>query len=441
LKELLEEIAEELGLNIDKEQDLISIAQYHVNEHQNEAAIRRKIIEEFSQDAEITKLHKIISRLPVNTIWTTNYDKQIEKSLKEAKKVVDVKHRVKHLLTNRPKADVTLYKMHGDVNNPADAILTKQHYERYYQTHQEFLAALSGDLITKTFLFLGFSFSDPNLDYVLSRLNYRFKKEKRQHYCILKRHKVGDRLNENKDELDYNKRKQELRINDLKRYGIKALLVDEYEEIDEILSEIENRYKKKTIFISGSATTYEPFEEKEAKKLIHLISKKLINNNYKIVNGFGIGVGSAVINGALDMIYKNPNEYSKNQLILKPFPQFQSSSKGLEKSWEDYRQDILSLAGIAIFLFGNKKNDKDRIISANGVLREFEIASDKGIIPIPIFPTKYAGSKIFKKIKNNPKNYYRQPNVIMPMLKKLHQNNNIEAISEQLIKIIKQLNS
>ena len=64
--------------------------------------------------------------------------------------------------------------MHGDVHHPADAIITKEQYESYYKTHEPFVTTLSGDLISKTFLFIGFSFTDPNLDYVLSRLNIQF---------------------------------------------------------------------------------------------------------------------------------------------------------------------------------------------------------------------------------------------------------------------------
>ena len=40
-KKLLEPIAHKLGLDIDKEHDLISIAQYHLNEKQN----RRKVLQ------------------------------------------------------------------------------------------------------------------------------------------------------------------------------------------------------------------------------------------------------------------------------------------------------------------------------------------------------------------------------------------------------------
>lgn len=191
--ELLEDIADELGLEIDKEYDLISLAQYHVNEKGgNKAKLNRKILEEFIDENDITENHRILARLPISTYWTTNYDVLIENSLKEANKIIDVKHSVKQLTNTRPKRDVVVYKMHGDVSMPNDAILTKEQYEAYYKTHEQFISALSGDLTTKTFLFVGFSFTDPNLDYVLSRLNIKLSKDKRQHYCFIKKIKLGD---------------------------------------------------------------------------------------------------------------------------------------------------------------------------------------------------------------------------------------------------------
>lgn len=98
----------------------------------------------------------------------TNYDSLIEDALTESKRVVDVKYNNKHLSLTKPHRDAIVYKMHGDKSNPDEAILIKDDYEKYYRDHAQFITALSGDLISKTFLFVGFSFSDPNIDYILS---------------------------------------------------------------------------------------------------------------------------------------------------------------------------------------------------------------------------------------------------------------------------------
>lgn len=47
-RKLLQPIAQELDLGIDQEHDLISIAQYHLNEKQNRSGLNRALIEQLS---------------------------------------------------------------------------------------------------------------------------------------------------------------------------------------------------------------------------------------------------------------------------------------------------------------------------------------------------------------------------------------------------------
>ena len=408
--ELLRDIAEELGLKVEIEHDLISLAQFHVNQLKGSSKLAKKILEEFSEQAEPSVTHKILARLPIRTYWTTNYDTLIEDALKKAYKVPDTKHSIDQLNNTRPKRDAVVYKMHGDASLPSKAVLYKEQYERYYETHEPFVTALSGDLVSKTFLFIGFSFTDPNLDYVLSRLHTSVKKN---HYCFMRREIVipGD------EELSkYKRRKQELRVDDLKRFGIQTLLIDSYDEVPKILEAVEARFLKRTVFISGSAEDFGDWERHEAQAFIHSLSANLIRNNYRVVNGFGWGVGSAVINGALEAIYSNPGKYSEDQLVMRPFPQFASDPDELRALWEEYRQRMISLAGVAIFIFGNKRNKDGEIIEANGVIREFEIAVENGRVPIPVGLTGFAAKRIFEIISEKPGTYYDGIEWIIPKI-------------------------
>ncbi len=59
--ELLRPIADELGLDVDRESDLVALAQFHCNDNaNNRSQLNQRLIEEFSRDALETKNHKIL---------------------------------------------------------------------------------------------------------------------------------------------------------------------------------------------------------------------------------------------------------------------------------------------------------------------------------------------------------------------------------------------
>src|SRR5690348_15439732 len=73
-KELMKEIADEIGLDIDRETDLIALAQWHKNRRRTRHKINQTLVEEFARQAKLTDNHRLIAALPISTIWTTNYD-------------------------------------------------------------------------------------------------------------------------------------------------------------------------------------------------------------------------------------------------------------------------------------------------------------------------------------------------------------------------------
>jgi hypothetical protein len=403
-RELLKPIAHELGLNIDQENDLISVAQYHLNEKQNRSGLNHALIEQFSKGHRASENHRVLARLPIKTYWTTNYDILIEDTLKSVGKIPDVKYTVDQLKHTKPRRDAVVYKMHGDIEHPDNAVLTKDDYEKYQSTRGAFVTALSGDLVSKTFLFIGFSFTDPNLDYILSRVRLSLFEKPRQHYCIFKKCRRADSPDD--ESFKYAEIKQGLALNDLKRFGIQTLLVDDYAQITEILQTIENRFRQKTIFISGSAHEYGQWDQPTAENFIQNLSRSLISGGYRIVSGFGLGVGSHVITGALQQIYEKQGEKLHDQLVLRPFPQGAEA----QKQWEAYRQDMIAYAGTAIFVFGNKL-DKGATVMANGVRREFEIAKEKGLRLIPVGATGFMAGELWAEMNKNLDAYYPKASV------------------------------
>lgn len=433
-KGLLKDLATELGLRIEDENDLISIAQFHKNFKQNRNRIDEKIVNEFTDKDVETENHHIIARLPFNTIWTTNYDSLIEDTHSNYDKKVDVKSEVDDLFINRNNRSCILYKMHGDKDKPGNAVLLKEDYEKYYYTHEPFIALLNSELITKSFLFVGFSFTDPNINYVFGRLTHRYSDKSKDHYCIMKKCSLDDYKGD-QGKFEYETIKQQLFIEELKRYRVTTILIENYPDLTEILKEIEKRYNSHSVFISGSAIEYGDFTPLEAQQFIHLLSKKLVERKLNVVNGFGLGVGSAVINGALDAIYSNPKKYSEEQLILKPFPQFKTGEKELDVLWEEYRQKMISRAGIILFVFGNRDEGKG-IINADGVKREFIIAMEKGLIPIPIHYTGYMSKIIQEEIQQVYQDFSLPKELITDLANLQLDKDNLDKSIKQIINII-----
>lgn len=403
-KELLSVIAKDIGLDVDRETDLVAVAQYYKNEKGDRRdGINQRIINEFTRCAQQNINVEILTRLPITSYWTTNYDELIEDNLKSNKRKPDIKANQDNLANNIYDRDAVVYKMHGDVRNPSEAVITKDDYETYNQKRPLFTTALQGDLISKTFLFVGFSFEDPNLEYILSRMKVLLGENTRTHYCFLKKVILDDFLNE--DEYKYAGIKQELKVNDLRRYGIEAVMLDSYDQITEILVDIEENYRINNVFISGSAAEYgDDWQEVNAIGFMHNLSRRLVIENYRVISGFGLGVGSVIINGALEEIMASKFKHVEEHLCLRPFPQIQSGFKPLADSWEEYRQEMIDNCGIALFIFGNK-NTETGITNANGMIREFEIALEKKKYIIPIGSTGYAAKEIWLNVKENIESY------------------------------------
>lgn len=301
-KELLRNPAKKIGLDVDKETDLVALAQYIYNKDGSKQPLAELIKNSFISCNNINENHEILAKLPIKTYWTTNYDSLIEDSLKKNGKNPDVKKSVKDLSTIISKRDAVVYKMHGDISNASDVVLIKEDYELYDLRNQLFSISLKRDLISKTFLFIGFSFEDPNLEYILSKVRILTDGYSRKHYCFFRKVNESDYSNdeEGKKKYQYDRLKQELKCADLmRRYNIHSLMVDEYSDITQILKRIEKGYKKDHVLISGSADEFEEFKIKDIEPLefIHKLSGEISKLGCKVITGFGKGIGSAVLNG------------------------------------------------------------------------------------------------------------------------------------------------
>lgn len=406
---LLESIATDIGLEVAKETDLLAVAQFHETNRGGRARINEVLIEEFNKTVQLTENHRLLASLPVRSIWTTNYDTLIEQSFAEARKRLDVKITSANLAQTMPHRDAVLYKMHGDKSQPQDAILTKGDYETYNEKRAAFSTVLKGDLIEHTFLFLGFSFTDPNIDFILARVRDLLGENQRDHFCVMKRPDAPSSGDPAKiADFEYECRKLELRIADLKRYQIQAVMIDSYSEITDILRALDRLAHSKDVFVSGSAADYLPFDRDRIEGLMIKLGSEFVKRGYRLVSGFGIGIGSAVAYGALSEIHSTMAPPSKAMLM--PFPQILPIGTDRTAFNTAHREQMVRAAGFTVFVCGNRREGAE-VHLAPGVLEEFGITSKLGRIPIPIGATGSAASQISAIVCGSLSTYYRNPDV------------------------------
>jgi len=435
-KDLMRTIAAEIGLDVEKENDLVAVAQYHFNERGGRQRINQTLVSEFSGRAQITENHRILAQLPIETYWTTNYDRLVEQALQDAGKRADIKITGENLATTLPRRDVVVYKMHGDASDPANAIVTKDDYESYSATRrgQLFSTALRGDLVSKTFLCLGFSFSDPNLDYILSRIRVLLEGNRREHYCLIRKLQRADF--KTLKEFRYACIKQELQIKDLRRYGIMAVMLDSFDEFTQTLKQLERAYRSRQVFISGSACEYEPWSESESQQFLTLLGKRLANKGLNVITGFGLGVGPHIINGVLDELEREGTRNLSDRLTLRPFPYAIKDPQKRKSRWTSYREEMISKAGVAVFVFGNKAGPSGEVSLADGMLEEFEIASRAGLLIVPVGATGYVAKVLHQKVSDDFKTFFPSVGGLKAALAALGRQATPTQLVERVLKFI-----
>jgi hypothetical protein len=127
--------------------------------------------------------HLSAVQLPWDAIYTTNYDSLIETAAVApsvtAAGVIQQIFSAQKDIADLEEIDIPYYKLHGSIEyaNSAEGrlILTKEDY-RYYLTHRKPLfKRLQRDLLSRSFLFVGYSLTDENfraiLDDCLEELN------------------------------------------------------------------------------------------------------------------------------------------------------------------------------------------------------------------------------------------------------------------------------
>ncbi len=231
-----------LELGIEPMEDLPQLAQYIVDGiDAGRERLRTRVVEAFN--AVINPVPslalRLISQLPIDEYWTSNFDHLLQ----EAAADVHVFAKDEDLVRLLEPGHRHIYKMHGSLDPPGEIVLTRDDYETYPITHPRFWKLLQAHFLTKTFLFLGIGFSDPNLELVFKMVRLFTADIKREHFAVVRR----DGTTGEKAKLF------DLRMNELERVGVNVLVIDDFVEIDELLGKLVARCRPPQVMVSGSA--------------------------------------------------------------------------------------------------------------------------------------------------------------------------------------------
>lgn len=402
---LLMEVADDLELSIDKEHDLLALAQFHVNDKGGRANLDDRLIDAFTRDAAPTPTHEILARLPIDTVWTTNYEQLLEQAYRGAGRRVEVKLSIQNLAQARKGRDVTIYKMHGCVTQSHEAVLTKQDYELYDVKRRLFTDSLKGDFIEKTLLFIGFSFSDPNVERILSKVREQLGQNCRPHFWITRRTPTAcPEGRRSPEEMAYERRRAELHSVDLKRYGIQTVWVDEYEHIPELLRALEAYVMRRGVFVAGAAADAAPLGDERLNELSRALGHDLIVNGFNLVSGFGLGIAEQTIIGAFRGVYESTQSQPADRVLIRPFPgQVPERSRAVE--FRKHRLDMICRVGAMVVLAGNKIGNSGEAMMSPGVREEVAIALELGKPVIPIGVSGHVAHEVWEAAMHAPETY------------------------------------
>lgn len=304
--------------------------------------------------------------------------------------------------------------MNGDITNPDGIVATQKDYEEYSDSHRMMLMFFKRELISSTFLFIGYSFTDYLVMDCLREIIKYLGDAAPYHYTIMREDKSNPYFNYFVDDLE-------------RRYHIRVLLVNEYMDIFVVLSELNRRIRNKRIFISGAFRSFDQKIDEYSHNLARSLTSHLLANDYRIINGIGRHFGTHIIGYANEYLAKKGIKDKEKYIIVRPFVGL--GEKSLEEK-KRMREEIIGGCGSVIFVFGDYNPENPNPTS--GVKEEFEISlkSQKNIIPI-----SYPGMRselIWNEMRNNLTQYpYLEKSIDL-----LTSKNNTEELAKIIVYIL-----
>ena len=175
-KELIKDYAEYRGIKEFTSKQFLTIPE-EVFERYGSLKYYEIAEKRFSGKYVPNSIHRILKKMNLTYIITTNYDTLIEDEINNLQ-VVSKDEDLPYTSSNR-----MLIKMHGDFKNK-NIVLKKSDYDNYEKNFQLISTLIKGLFTTNTILFIGYSYNDTNVQQIMNWIKEILKEETRKAFLV-----------------------------------------------------------------------------------------------------------------------------------------------------------------------------------------------------------------------------------------------------------------
>lgn len=147
--------------------------------------------------------------------------------------------------------------------------------------------------------------------------------------------------------------------------------------------------KRMPVFIGGALADTNTSEN---ANIINL-ANALFKNNYKIINGYGLNVGNALISAAYKYRTFVDRVDIDSLIQIYPFPYTLSDDELIKQSYKANRDLMIDKSLISLFIYGRDTDENDY----NGLSDEYYVSASHNLINLVIPSKGYYSSQLYDK--------------------------------------------
>lgn len=276
--------------------DLSLLASYYVSEVPGgRVRLTRAIQERLTGETFAPNpIHHALWRLPIRYMWSLNFDNLLEEAHRmdfgHFPRVIDTDKDMRGSLS---AAGCTLVKMHGGIGDlEGDGrrlVVTRDDFDLYIREFPRTWARLLADFYTKSILFVGISFADPNMQTLLRLVRTGSDHETQRHYSIVE--EISPVLSAESTALN------SLQRADLERGGVQSVELPSFSDLPSLLNRLAVAARPPAVMLSGSLVNHSA----HAETLLRALGTNLAGLHPQI----------SLIHGGSDSISSVPHRFAE----------------------------------------------------------------------------------------------------------------------------------